>query len=114
MRIHRLYLLPLLLVLISACASLGITQPQSTDQRLAYAFGQVTAMRSAAADALAAGSITAGDAEKVLRLTDDAKVFLDGARTALAGGDEPLAQNRLLLATNVLTGLKAFLGAKHE
>jgi len=111
-RIHRLYLPLLALLLISACASLGITPPQSIDQRLAYTTGQITAIRGAAANALAAKSITAADAEKVLSMTDDAKALVDGAKAALSAGDEAGAQNRLVLATSVLTALREFLGRK--
>jgi hypothetical protein len=105
-----LFLGLLALVLISACASLGIAQPQGIDQRLAYTAGQITALRGAAADALAAKSITADDAEKVLRMTDDSRALLDGARAALRVGDMQGAESRLLLATNVLTALRAYLG----
>ncbi len=98
------------LLILSACSSVGITPPQSTDQRLAYATSQITALRSAAADALAAKSITADDAEKVLKMTDDAKAITDTARAALAAGDEAGAQRRLVLATSVLTALRSYLG----
>jgi hypothetical protein len=111
-RIHRLSLLPALLLLsvLASCASTGLAQPQSLDQRLAYTVGQITAVRSAAANALAAKAITADEAEKVLSMTDDAKAIADGAKAALAAGDESGAQNRLVLATSVLTALRSFLG----
>ena len=97
------------LLLISACASLGITQPQSLDQRLAYTTGQITGIRSAAATAVESRAISADDGEKVLKMTDDAKALVDGAKTALAAGDQTAAESKLVLATSVLTALRTFL-----
>jgi hypothetical protein len=104
--------LTFLCCLFSACGTLGITPPQSLDQKLAYTTGQITAVRGAAADALAAQTITADDAEKVLKMTDESKALVDAARVAMVAGDTQAAEGRLVLATNVLTALRAFLGRK--
>jgi hypothetical protein len=109
-RLHYKLALPFLLLILASCASLGLAPPQSIDQRLAYTAGQITAIRGAAASALASKSITVEDAEKVLRMTDDSKALVDGARAALSAGDMQGAESRLLLATNVLTALRAYLG----
>lgn len=110
MKLHYAFVIPLLLALLSACASVGITPPQSLDQRLAYAAGQVTGIRSATANALDAKTITSQDAEKVLKMTDESKALIDAARAANSAGDVQGAEGRLTLAINVLAALQAYLG----
>lgn len=108
MKLQRLFL-PLLLVVLSACTSLGLNEPKTLDQRIAYAYGVQTAVNDAAASALQAGSITRSDAEYVLARSKESRAFLDTSRAALGGGDAKTAEGRLLLATNILTALQAYL-----
>lgn len=45
-------------------------------------------------------------------MTDDSKALVDAARAANAAGDTEGAEGRLVLATNVLTALRAYLGSQ--
>ena len=101
-----------LLLLTAACTSMGLQSATSLDQKIAYAYGTHTAVLTAAGNALEAGSITADDASQVLRLADESRVLLDGARLAATGGDVATAEGRLTLATNLLQQLLDYLNAK--
>lgn len=106
------FLAILVLSTLNACATFGIAEPQSIDQRIAYTVSQVTAVRSATARAVANDTVSAEDGQKVLKMTDDAKALCDGARAALSAGDPKTAESRVLLATSVLAALREFLGRK--
>lgn len=108
----RLPLAFVLCAILSACSALGIVQPQSFDQRLAYAAGVNTAVRDASTSALDGGTISSADMEHVLKLNDQTRVLLDAARAASQAGDTETAEGRLLLATNILTQLQAYLRSK--
>ena len=102
----------LIVLVLTACAGLGITEPKSWDERLAYAYGTNTAIREASTSALNAKTITATDMEHVLKITDQARSLLDAARAAQIGGDTKTAESRLLLATNVLIELQTYLRSR--
>ncbi len=99
----QLYSLPLVLLLLSACASLGLQTPKTFNERLAAGYVSVTAARDTAATLLTAGKITAGDAQNVQQQADNARSGLDIARsvheTNPAAGDDKL--------TAILAGLNA-------
>jgi hypothetical protein len=97
-----------------ACAQLGIVAPQSFEQRLAYTYGSVTAVRTSAAQALQAGTISKADAQKVLDLSDQARGLLDSSRMASKGGDMTNAVGQLNLANAVLLELQKYLNARAE
>lgn len=110
MKFQRLFLLPLLLLtVLSACQSLGLQEPKSLDQRIAYGYGVQAAVNDAAASALTANTIKKSDAEYVLKTSLEARALLDAARTALGGGDTKTAEGRLVLATNILVTLQTYL-----
>lgn len=96
-------------LLLSACAQVGLQPAQSFDERLAYAYGANTAVREASVSALDAGSISAEDMEHVIALSDQARSLLDAARVASGAGDLGTAESRLALATSVLTQLQTYL-----
>lgn len=97
---------------LPGCASIGLEEPQSIDQRLAYAYGTHTAVLDAAAVGVATGKLTPEDGEQVLKLADESRLLLDASRAALGAGDVATADGRLLLALNVLTQLQAYLNAR--
>jgi len=101
--------IPFLLVLLSACSSLGLQPAETLDQRIAYAYGVQAAVNDATTAALTAGSITKADAQSVLKTSLEARVLLDAARVANGAGDPTTAQGRLTLAVNLLTQLQTFL-----
>lgn len=108
----RIPLAFVLCAILSACAALGIVQAQSFDQRLAYALGVNTSVRDTSTSALDAGTITSADMEHVLKFNDQARSLLDAARVAHQAGDTETAEGRLLLATNILTQLQAYLRSR--
>lgn len=103
--------LPLLLIL-TACASLGLAPASTFEERLAYAVSQNAAVRQAAAVSLENGEISLEDAQYVLKLTDESRKLLDAARLASGVGDVSTAEGRLSVAVSVLTNLQAYLRSK--
>lgn len=111
LRSHRLSLLPLLLLVLSACSTLGVAPAQSFDQKLAYAYATHTAVLTTATNALSAGTIKSADAEQVLKLADESRALLDGAK-AVSSTDPTMAGNKLALAASILTQLQSYLQAR--
>ena len=100
-----------LLILLAGCAQLGLSTPQTFDQKLAVAYGSHTAIQRAAATELRAGHLKKADAQEVLTLADQSKVLLDAARMA---GDTTVAQNKLTLAVAVLTQVQAYINQRSK
>ncbi len=110
MRIQFLYAATLSLAL-TACASLGLVTPQSLDESLAYAQGQVSALELSAAQAAPTGKLSATDLQNVLSFGDQATAAITAAHAAEAVGDTTTAQGKLALATSLLAQLSAYLTA---
>lgn len=109
----KLSIIPLLLILLAGCPSMGIVTPQSFDQRLSYAYDQHTAALQSITNAVNAKEMSGTDGKAVLAIADNARLLLDSARVATTSGDTATAEGRLLLATNVLRELTSYLrGAK--
>jgi hypothetical protein len=102
----------IVVMLVSACASLGLAPASSFDERLAYAVSQNAAVRQTAAVSLEHGEISLEDAQYVLKLTDESRKLLDAARLASGVGDISTAEGRLSVAVSVLTNLQAYLRSK--
>lgn len=96
---------------LCACQSLGLAQPESLKQRLAYGYAQYAAVNYAAANGITKGALTPEDGDKILALTDQAKAFLDASRLVVDTNPR-LAGDRLSLAISVLQGAQAFLDSK--
>lgn len=97
---------------LQGCGALGLQQPQTFNERYAYALGQTTAIREAATVSLNARQISIKDAEYALKLTDQSRQFLDAAKQVADAGDVANAQGQLALVTNVLTQLQTYLNAR--
>ena len=102
-----------LLVLLTGCAALGISTPQSLDERLAYAQTIDTAVLAASTSALRAGQISADDHEHVIKIADQVKGLIDSAR-AIASTDSEGADAKLRLATAILTEIQSFLNSRKK
>lgn len=102
----------LILALFAGCQSLGLAEPKSLSQRIAYAYGTNAGIRTAAANSLTAGAISVADGEYVLKVTDETRTLLDASHTALLGGDPSTAEGRLLLALGVLDTLQTYLNRR--
>lgn len=96
-----------ILVLLSACAA---WQPAKTfEHKLAYGYSVYTAVVNAAAAGVEAGTLTKVEGAQVLRISDEARVVLDASKGAMGLGDLSTAEAQLVLATNLLTQLQAYL-----
>lgn len=100
------------LLLLTACAQLGLAPASSFEERLAYAVSQNAAVRQTAAVSLENGEIALEDAQNVLKLTDQVRTALDAARVAAGAGDPSTAEGRLQLATSILVNLQAYLRSR--
>lgn len=109
---RKLAIVPFLLILTAACASLGLAPATSFDQRLAYAVSQNAAVRNAAAVSLERQEIALEDAQRVLKITDEIRTGLDAARLANDAGDPSTAEGRLQLATAILVNLQNYLRSR--
>lgn len=108
---RKFAIVPLLLIL-TACASLGLAPASSFEERLAYAVSQNAAVRETAAVSLERNEISLGDAQSVLKITDEVRTALDAARLAAGSGDVSTAEGRLQLATSILVNLQAYLRSR--
>lgn len=99
------------LALMAGCAATGTVAPQSLDEGLGYAEGQVSALEQTAASAVAVGTLKAVDAKQVLVIGDEVVAAIAAARAAEGTGDTTTAESKLALATSLLTQLATFLTA---
>lgn len=105
---RKLAIVPFLL-LLTACAQLGLAPASTFEERLAYAVSQNAAVRNAAAVSLERNEIALEDAQRVLKITDEVRTALDAAKFASGAGDVSTAEGRLQLATAILIELQNFL-----
>lgn len=108
---RKLAIIPFLL-LLTACASLGLAPASTFEERLAYAVSQNAAVRNAAAASLERNEIALEDAQRVLKITDEVRTALDAARLASGAGDVSTAEGRLQLATAILIELQNYLRSR--
>lgn len=103
----------LCLTLLAGCAALGLATPQGFDQSLATAYGVHTAVVSATATALTAGSINSAEATAVQTQALTARQLLDTART-LEVTNPTGASSDLALATTALTAIQTYLNSRSK
>lgn len=104
---RKLAILPLCLILC-ACASLGVPQPKTFNERLAAAYSSVTSVRASTTILLNGGVIGSADAVNVQRQADVAREGLDVARTLPA----PQAETKLEATLLILQAAQSYLCAK--
>jgi len=93
-------------LILAGCMTL--VQPDTYQQRLAYAAGSVSASRATCADHYLRGSMTKVNAEKCLMLTDQAFAMIETAR-ATPGGE-----TQLQAALAILLQVEALLQAQEK
>jgi hypothetical protein len=111
MKRHPLYVLPLLLIL-AACATLGLEQPKEFPDRVAYAYSLADGTVSATTNALNAKAIKSADAKYVREAATSARTLIVAAEAAFGEGDIQTAEGRLALAEGVLKQLQAYVASK--
>ena len=99
------------LILIAGCATLAV--PQTFDQRLAYAYGALTAVRDTGTMLIQRERIGLADGVQFLHATDEMRMLLDMARN-VHPTDPLTAENQLKFVNGVLMQLEAFLKEKEK
>ena len=113
MRTLRLAITLLLAFPIGGCQTLGLSTPETFNQRLIASYGTVTSVRQAATTLLQAGRITVDDAVQIQNQANNARAGLDVARSL--GRTDPKAGEDKLNAVRIgLTALEAYLIAKEK
>src|ERR1700704_4816459 len=112
------------LLLLSGCAALGLQTADTFNQKLAYAYGQVTAARKGATSVINASCPTpesvqtdackaaVADGKHIQQMADEARQGLDLAKTYAAAGNIQQANVQLQLETAALTALQSYLLSK--
>jgi outer membrane protein TolC len=106
------YAMLAMLMMLTACAQVGLSPAETFDQKLAYGYSTVTAVRTSAAQALNAGTIDITEAKQALSVTDSARSALDAAGASFSAGDTTTAMGKLEAATTLLTQLQAYLNLR--
>lgn len=99
----------LAVVLLAGCQFLGISQPETFNQRLLVGYESVASVRETASTLFVAGKIDVNVAENVQAQADLARAALD---LAAATPDPTQAETRLEATLVVLKGLNAYLEAR--
>lgn len=102
-------LLPLLLLALSACATLGIEAPKDVPDRVAYVTSGTDAVVVSATNALNAHTISSGDAQYISTAGKQLSALVAAASS---DPDPKSAAGRLALAEGVLHQLQAYLATK--
>ena len=109
MRLQRQhFLLPLLLLVLSACTALGVATPQTFNEKLVVGYSTVTASRDATATLLSSGKLSAPDAQNLEQQLDNARTGLDLARQIHATNPS-VGDAKLDAVVTGLTALQAYL-----
>lgn len=98
----------LILITLTACATLGLEAPKTFNERLAAGYTTVTGVRNATADLLTVNKITKADASNVEQQADNARTGLDLARQIHAT-NPPAGDAKLDAVVTGLTALQAYL-----
>jgi hypothetical protein len=101
-------LLVTLLFACSACASLGLNAPQTTDQKIAYAYSGVTAALTSIAGAVSSGQLTSAKGTTVNNMVLNVKTLLDAAHAEEAA-NATAASTDVALAVSALTAVQTYL-----
>ena len=101
----------LVLLLIVACAQMGVPTPDTFNQQTAIAIASVTAIRQSATQLLNAGKLSPQDGENVLAATDAARAGIAVA-SEIAKTDLTAAEGKLAAVTAILSATQTYLGTK--
>jgi hypothetical protein len=98
-------------LLLSACAALGLSTPETLPQRIAVTVSTVTAVRTSAVTLLAAKKLSVADAENIQQQADNVIAGAVIARN-LAPVDPAAADAKLQQTRAVLLALQTYLASK--
>lgn len=96
----------------TGCSAIGLQQPQTLDERIAYAVAANTAVRQVSTEALDARQITSADMAYIRGINDNISSALEVALNAAQIGDLRTAEARLVLVTGLMSEVRKFLANK--
>lgn len=102
-----------IILILSACATMGLPTANSFSERLAVGYTINTAVRQTATTLLQAKKMSAADGANVLAQTDNARSGLDIAR-AIGKTDLTAADAKLNAVRAALVALQAYLATKES
>lgn len=105
-RVHSL--LPFLLLVLSACATLGVEAPKGVSDRVAYVTAGADAVVVSTTNALTTHSISSNDAQYVSTTAHQLSPLL---AAVTEDPDPKSAEARLALAEGILKQLQAYVAA---
>jgi hypothetical protein len=107
---------------LAGCAALGLQTADTFNQKLAYAYGQVTAARKGATSVINAScpppvqtdacKAAVADGKHIQAMADEARHGLDLAKTYAAAGNLQQANMQLQLESAALTALSTYLASR--
>ena len=100
-----------LLVLLSACAPIGVSAPQTFDERLAAGIATAFAVRTSSVALFRQGLMSADDAQRVQAQADTAREALEAAKE-LHATDRAAGDARLAAETAALQRLQMHLNSR--
>jgi hypothetical protein len=106
-QLQSLWAIFLMVFFLVGCA--GLTQPQSLEDKVYWAQGQVTAAYDSIADLAEQGRVTKKQGEDLLAKTNVANEAVQAAKLGLATGDASTALGRLQIAQTILLQLEVAL-----
>lgn len=109
----RHYLLTFVLMLLAACAGLGVPTPQTFNEKEAAAISSVTAIRGTALSLLQAGKITAADAGSIQKQADNAREAIVVA-DQLHAANPNVGDERLTAIITGLSAVQAYLSSRSK
>ena len=101
----------IILALLAACAPIGVSAPQTFNERLVTSVATVSAVRTTATALLHEGQISVEDAQRVRAQADKAREEIEVAR-ALHATDPDTGNARLTAAVTDLQGLQTYLHSR--
>jgi len=101
----------LMAMAITACSSLGVSAPQTFNQKALAAHSTVTAIANSASALRAAGKLSDGDRDNIVATLRSAEAGIDMA-TLTAKTNPAAGADKLSASIAVLTALQTYLATK--
>lgn len=109
----RKLILGMVMVMMTACASLGLAPADTFSKKLAYQYGNLQGVYETVANGVTAGVISKEDGKAVIGIADNAKFLLDSSRivyTQTGVGDEA----KLRFAIAALTAAQTYINTHRK
>lgn len=98
----------MMLMLASACSTLGLEKAKSFDDNYIYAYKTYSALINTTADAVDAGLLSKADGKEVRKRGTDARKLIDEARDVANAGDLSTGQGKITAALKILTDAQKY------